>query len=390
VSESPDLAIDPPPRDDDLVAALVRLCRRLRARGLAVTPSETLDAARALGLADLLDATEVREALRAVLTSRHEESAIFDECFDDAWRLRRAGSPVPLPGAHTTLTRPLAALSARSPAPSLEEWLDSSAADEDDEVTMPRASADERLETRDFSQWRSSEDPEFHRLAARIARRLALRPSRRWRGSHRRGARIDLRRSIRASLGSHGEMLRLLRRRRRIRRTRLVAVCDVSGSMTLYARMFLQLLHALQNSFAHVETFVFATRLSHLSSPLRGASYAQALDRLGSIVRDWSGGTRIGESLETLVGTFRHLLDRRTVVVMLSDGWDVGDPARLEQAMRALRARVGKIVWLNPLMGALDYAPDARGMRAALPHIDVLAPAHNLRSLQRVTRELAI
>jgi hypothetical protein len=390
------VAVTPPDRAPfapfaaDITAALVRLCRLLRARGLAVTPSEAIDAARALGAVDLLDRAEVREALRAVLVSRREESDIFDDCFDQAWTPSAPGAPVPLPSARTQFTRPAPTLAPR-PAPlGLDDWLNPRDVADPDEVPIRQASNTERLETRDFAAWSDADDPEFHRLARRIARRLALRPSRRWRASRRGGARIDLRRSMRGTLGTDGELLRLVRRRRRVRRTRLVAVCDVSGSMELYARMFLQLLHALQNSFARVETFVFATRLSRLTDALRGASYRQALDRLGPVVRDWSSGTRIGASLGTLTADYRHLLDRRTVVVILSDGWDVGDPAVLGAAMKALRARAGKVVWLNPLMGAADFAPVTQGMQAALPYVDLLAPAHNLRALHALTRALAI
>lgn len=159
--------------------------------------------------------------------------------------------------------------------------------------------------------------------------------------------------------------------------------------MELYSRFLLQFLHALQNSFASVETFVFATRLSRITEQLRG-EYRIALRQLGRDVRDWSGGTRIGEAIEGVVHDHHRLLTRRTIVLVLSDGWDVGDPATLERAMSDVRRRVGKVIWLNPLMGADDYSPDTRGMRAALPHVDLLFPAHNMEALERLVPRLVL
>jgi uncharacterized protein with von Willebrand factor type A (vWA) domain len=160
--------------------------------------------------------------------------------------------------------------------------------------------------------------------------------------------------------------------------------------MELYSRFLLQFLHALQNSFASVETFVFATRLSRITTQLRGARYRDALRDLGRDVRDWSGGTRIGAALHAFADIYRKLVDRRTIVLIASDGWDVGNPEVLGDAMRALSRRAGRIIWLNPLMGAGDFTPATRGMQAVLPYIDILAPGHSLDALRRLVRDLVI
>jgi uncharacterized protein with von Willebrand factor type A (vWA) domain len=254
---------------------------------------------------------------------------------------------------------------------------------------VPRASDRESLGAKDFSAFLPTELEAVTRVARQIARRLAARPGRRWR-SAARGTSVHLRRTVRQSLKTGGDAAELAFRERKPRKARLVALCDVSGSMDLYSRFLLQFLYALQNSFARVETFVFSTRLSRVTDELRGGSYRGALGRLAPEARGWSGGTRIGECLAQFAAAWPRLLDRRTVAVILSDGWDTGDPALLGEAMRAIAARAGRVVWLNPLLGTPGYRPLTRGMQAALPHVDVFAPAHNLASLAELGRHLTV
>src|SRR5205085_562906 len=166
---------------------------------------------------------------------------------------------------------------------------------------------------------------EVERVARRIARRLAARPSRRWKPAQK-GARVDLRRTMRRAPSAGGELIDLRFRRRKLRKTRIVALCDVSGSMDLYSRLLLQFLFALQGSTARVESFVFSTSLRRVTDALRGGDYGDALARLSAEAHDWSGGTRIGECLAAFNAEWRELVDGRTVVVILSDGWDTGDP----------------------------------------------------------------
>lgn len=374
----------------DLVGSVVTLCRLLRERGVEATPAESIDAARSLGHVDLLDREDVRLALRAVLVSRREDFDAFDEAFAEVWAVSGGiPSPIPLPGPRRDMVKPPAPAPPKPPAVSLRNWMKPSEADTGEPITVRAASDNESLGARDFAQYGAEDDAAFQALARRIARRLSLRRSRRWKAA-RRGRKFDLRRTVRSSLRTGGDAIRLERRSRKIRRTTLVALCDVSGSMELYARFLLQFLHALQNTFARVETFAFATRLSRLTPLLRGVRYRESLRDLGREVQDFSGGTRIGASLRTFLERYPALVDGRTIVVIMSDGWDVGDPAVLAEAMRALHRRAGRVIWLNPLMGAADYTPDTRGMQAALPSIDVLAPGHNLEALQRLVRHLAL
>src|SRR6185503_6514630 len=198
------------------------------------------------------------------------------------------------------------------------------------------------------------------------------------------GGVVDLRRSIRANM-MKGEIIELRRRERRRKKIRLVLLADVSGSMDLYSRFLLLFLYALQNAFGRVETFTFATRLTRITEHLKGASYKQALRQLGA-VRDWSGGTRLGESLRDFNRTWGHLVDRRTIVI--SDGWDTGEPEELATEMLTLKRNAGRVIWLNPLLGNQSYEPLTRGMAAALPLVDHFAAAHNLASLRDLAGHL--
>jgi hypothetical protein len=371
-----------PPAADDLVDAVTAFCRTLRAHGLLVTPAESVAAARTLAVVDVADREEVRLALRTLLAARESDLPIFDALFA-AWWAERAGrlplrTPAPPPD--------------RRAVPSLRRWMDAGALDADGAAPagVPAPSTHEALAARDFSTYGADELDAIARVAARIARRLTARPSRRWKPAPR-GTRLNLRRTMRRALGTGGgEAVSLAWRVRKLRRTKLVLLCDVSGSMDLYSRFLLQLAYALQHAFARVESFAFSTSLHRITPQLARGTYRQALDRLAREVPGWSGGTRIGESVAAFAAGWPRLVDRRTVLVILSDGWDTGDPAVLAEALAALRRRAGRVVWLNPLLGTPGYEPLTRGMQAALPHVDVFAPVHNLESLERLVAHLSL
>jgi len=375
----------------DLTTAVLRFGQMLRAAGLPLTITELMDGVRALEAVDLLDRQDVYLALRTTLVARHEEFPAFDRCFDAFWRFQ-AEEGQGLEGL-TTPTEPAipeehAGNSAES-APkkvsvALEGW-EEQGDDDGEPLEVPGVSDKEILMDQDFSQFPVEDLDEVARLTILIAKRLARRISRRKRPT-RRGGVIDMRRSIRANL-MKGEIIELRRRERRRRKVRLVLLCDVSGSMDLYSRFLLQFLYALQNVFGRVETFTFSTRLTRVTEHLKGASYRQALAKLTE-VRDFSGGTRIGESLQEFNARWGNLVDRHTIVLVLSDGWDTGEPEILANEMLAIKRKAGRLIWLNPLLGNPSYEPLTRGMAAALPLIDHFAAAHNLASLRDLAGHL--
>ena len=238
------------------------------------------------------------------------------------------------------------------------------------------------LTRRDFQQLEEAERRQVERMAAQLGRLWATRPSRRFARS--RSGRIDGRRALREAARRAGDLTRWPRRRPRIRKPRLVCLLDVSGSMDVYSQVFLHFLHALQHAGGRVETFAFGTRLTRLTPALRSPRAEVALARAAAVTADWSGGTRMGECLRVFLGRYGALLDRDTVLLVVSDGLDRGDLDLLDRCLRACRRRVRSLIWLNPLAGDPRYEPRAQGMRVALPYVDVLAPAHNIESLAQL------
>ena len=376
----------------DLTTAVLRFGQVLRAAGMPLTIGEMMDGVRALEAVDVLDRQDVYRALRTTLVARREEFPIFDRCFDAFWRFQAeegqgleglTGPATPaIPEEHAGDSGAEAAQKKVSVA--LEGW-EEQGDDDGEPLEVPGVSDKEILVDQDFSSFPVEDLDEVARLTILIARRLARRISRRKRPT-RRGGVIDMRRSIRANL-MKGEIIELRRRERRRRKIRLVLLCDVSGSMDLYSRFLLQFLYALQNVFGRVETFTFSTRLTRVSEHLKGASYRTALARLTE-VRDFSGGTRIGESLQEFNARWANLVDRHTIVLLLSDGWDTGEPELLANEMLTIKRKAGRLIWLNPLLGNPSYEPLTRGMAAALPLVDHFAAAHNLASLRDLAGHL--
>ncbi len=366
---------------------IVLLGRALREHGVAVTPSEVIAAVAALELIDQTDREEVFLALRSIFTSRVEDFPIFAELFEKFWN--RPEKHVEREGlSKTTLQVRPGSPAKRGLAYFLENW-STSRGEDSEPIKMPGASETESSAEKDFSSFGRDDLDEVARLARRMIKRLAKNPSRRWRPV-RRGRRLNLRRSLRLSLKTGGEIIELSFKKRRPKRTKLVVICDVSGSMDIYSRLLLQFIYGLQNSFAKVESFVFATSLSRITGHLRNKTYERALERLSSKVQGWSGGTRIGESLVAFNAEWLRRIDKRTVVIILSDGWDTGEPEQLAVTLAQLQKRAGRLIWLNPLLGSSGYEPLTRGMQAALPFINVFAPAHDLASLRALEPHLVL
>jgi uncharacterized protein with von Willebrand factor type A (vWA) domain len=368
---------------------MIRFGALLRGEGLPVTVGQVSDAVRALDHLDVSDRDELRLGLRTVFTGRPEDGPVFDRAFDAFWRAQ-AGMEGGLPGLVTPAGADaggvITGTNPKRETLALDTW-----GDEEDEAEageplgVPAVSDRESMAGQDFSTFSADQLDEVYRLTIQIARRLASRLSRRRRPRARRG-RLDLRRTLRANL-TRTDLVELKFRQRKRQKVKLVLLCDVSGSMDLYSRFLLQFLFAMQRVFRRVETFTFSTRLTRVTDHLKGRSYRQVLRRLTE-VQDWSGGTRIGDSLAQFVTQWSHLVDRRTIVIVLSDGWDTGEPDVLAAALRAIRRRAGRLIWLNPLLGNPSYEPLTRGMAAALPLVDDFAPAHNLAALRDLARTL--
>jgi uncharacterized protein with von Willebrand factor type A (vWA) domain len=368
-------------RTRSLVAHLAAFGGALRARGVPVGLSDEVDAASALTLVDLLDRDEVARTLRTALKVRRGHWEIFDQLFGLHWlELPPPGSPVEEP------TRPATDRTVPGPRVLPGERFEPGESESSDRSLDGGAlgySPEALLRRKPFDECSAQDLVAMERLLARLSLKLATRKSRRLVPTRGRGL-VDLRRSFRRAIGTRGELLTLTRRARAVEEPRLVVLCDTSGSMDPHARFLLAFVLSLKKAARRTEVFVFNTALTRLTPWLAVGRVGLTLDRLAAGVPDWSGGTRIGESLAEFAARHQDQVVRAsTTVVILSDGLDRGDPAVLAGAMRAIRARARQVIWLNPLLGDPRYQPLARGMQAALPFVDHLASAHNLESLER-------
>jgi len=371
----------------DLVVRLAEFAGELRARGVRVGLSDELDAATALTLVDLLDRDEVRRALEIALKIQPADRGTFGELFHRFWadageRDRQAAEASPVLSDRATGSR----ASGQGRRVSFGE--DQSGA-ERPEGSQPGYSPEALLRRKPFDEYTQADLAVMERLLARLSLALATCTSRRLAPTRGKG-RVDLRRSFRRAVGTSAELLWLARRAPVVEQPRLVLLCDTSGSMDSHTRFLLAFMLSLKRVARRTEVFVFNTTLTRLTPWISRGNVGGMMERLALEVPDWSGGTRIGESLSQFVSRYQNeLVDARTAVVILSDGLDRGDPRLLVGAMRAIRARASMVIWLNPLLGDPRYRPLARGMEAALPFVDHFAPAHNLESLQRFLTLLA-
>jgi len=362
--------------------------RILRRAGIDVQPGRLVDVVNALRHVDLSSRDEVHDASRAVLVHRHEQFPIFDRAFAAFWKehrwsdLQDARSDAPSDSART-----------REEIFLLEEFaLDASAEDAGVEDSGQRPGVKTwsdagAITDKDFGVLSSDELAEAGRALSRLEWTPGERRTRRWVPGH--GARVDLRRAIGDSLRTGGEVVNLPRRRRRIHPRPLVLLCDVSGSMERYSRMLLLFAHALTLRHHRVEAFLFSTRLTRITRQLRVRRPDQAFAAVAESVPDWSGGTRIGGAVKEFHKRWgRRALNGGPVVLLISDGWDRGDPEELRTQIARLQRRCHRLIWLNPLIGTADYAPLTRGLQAALPFVDDFLPARTLSNLADLATHL--
>ncbi|MCW2580332.1 MAG: coxE [Blastococcus sp.] len=365
---------------DDLARTCAEFAVLLRRRGVPVGPSQTAAFLEALYLVGPMTAPELYWAGRAVLATDVAQVPAYSRAFAEFFASAAgdpppAAPPGPPPSALDAESEPLARPALDLPG---EELLDLP------EEARVEASEVERVRQKSFARMTAEE----RRVAALLIRRLRVRLPRRLSRRRRRapsGRYLDMRTTLRRSLATDGEPLRLGRRRRRIRQRPITLIVDVSGSMTPYAHALLRFGHALLHAGHRVEVFTVGVRLSRVTDALRHDSPDRALDQVGRQVADWDGGTRLATSLLQLLERRRgHAALRGAVVVICSDGLDGDDPRRLGVATARLSRLAHRLVWLNPLKGDPRYQPLARGMAAALPHLDLFLAGHNVASLDEL------
>jgi hypothetical protein len=354
-----------------IVREVVGLGRALREAGLEVGPGRLADSLRGLDAVDLTRRSDVYWALRTTLVSRYEEIDAFERVFR-SWPLAASEQQPTAPEKEVEGAMGGEAVDAGHGSDVVEEGR-----------PAPGFSAEELLRQRDFADMSPEELEHARKLVAAIAVERPRRRSRRLRRDPRRGSSFDLRGLVRASLATGGDPVERPFRRRTESLRKLVLLLDVSGSMEQYARSLLVFAHAIRGSGSRVEVFSFGTRLTRLTAELSVRDPAAALSAAADRVVDWSGGTRIGESLKTYNDLWgRRGLTRGAVVIILSDGWERDDAELVGREMARLQRQAYSVVWVNPLKGRPQYLPLAGGMRAALPHVDRFVSGHDVASLE--------
>lgn len=375
-----------------LLHNIVLFGRLLRRLGIDVNPGRLIDLVKALEYINVANRTDFYHTLRGLLVHRKDQLALFDRAFDLFWKKPHTE------GFEVDLFGPLRR--ERPPEPrvvhrALEETSDPSEQDNgtDEELqdlieVVQTYSQREQLRTKDFGSLSEDEMESVRRFMSEIVWRVGRKHTRRFKAGS--SARLDLRRLMRSNLRYGGELLRLPTQKRKTKPRPLIIIADVSGSMQNYTRLLLHFVYGLVEGLSQkAEAFVFSTRLSRITRELHDRELDRALEQVAQTVPDWSGGTRIGDAIKLFNFRWaRRVLSSSAIVILISDGWDRGDPELLAQEMGRLQRSCHRLVWLNPLLGSPRYEPLTRGMQAALPYVDDFLPVHNLASLEELALHL--
>ncbi len=375
-------------RSKGLMTNLLAFGRVLKTLGFTVSLSQVMDASRSLEFVDIARREDFHAGLRANLLNEGDQIPLFHRVFDDFWQGLALSEEAQEKGELEVPS--LSSVQFGEDAEFPQEETVQVSGQEDDQAQdgeptlLPTYSPREVLTEKDFSELGIEESRAVRKAIMLIASKIATQVSRRKKRAAK-GNEVDPRWTMKKSLKYGGEPIELVKRKRRIKKTRVILLCDVSGSMDCYSRFLIQFMYGLQNELWGVETFVFSTSLTRITHLIRTKDIANALERISHDVLGWSGGTNIGRSLDTFNRDFApSLVTSRTVVVIISDGWDRGSVTLLEDEIKKLKRRCKSIIWLNPLLASEDYQPLCKGMQAVLPYLDYFLSVHNVQSLVKL------
>lgn len=372
---------------DVFLENLILFVKMMRQAGLPVSSEQTIEFSRALSLIDIGHRDQVYYTARTLLISRHEHLRLFDILFNRFWsklQIEPTKRPQKAPDAprhdrrhHRPLLMTYMANKAQETDPEIEV-MDKSGTFSDIEI----------LQRKDFSQLTPEELESIKRLIADMRWQVSLRKTRRF-VANSKGRRLHMRKVIASTTRYGGVPLKFYWQSRKIKQRPLILIADISGSMEKYSRLILQFFYSVSHSLDNVETFVFGTRLTRITHTLKLKNIDRAVDEAAREVIDWSGGTRIGESLQTFNQQWsRRVLRRGAIAIVVSDGWEQGEVTLLKKELRYLQHRCHRLIWLNPLSGKQTYQPLVEGMHVALDYIDDFLPIHNLQSLTALAQHL--
>ncbi|TAH17462.1 MAG: VWA domain-containing protein [Cytophagales bacterium] len=372
-------------RHTELSANIVAFCRFLRSKSFSISISEERDALEAFCLLPLENAQTMQLVLKSVLTKNLYQAEQFDALYKQYWKEVEKATDAKIKEAPPEQKDKKPTNSNKPSLLSIKNWLYGKKNEELTEIAT--YSPNEVLTKKDFAHFTPEELQEVNKIVHLLARNLAIQASRRKQKTAKM-RQLDIRNTLYRNRQYGGEILKLAYTTPKLEKFRLVLICDVSKSMDLYSRFLIQFMYAFQAAFHRIETFVFSTSLHKITAHLQRQHINQTLQKLADNVPNWSGGTQIGLSLKTFFENDYRLLDKKTTVIILSDGWDTGETTDLEESMKSIHKKARKLIWLNPLAGNPNYAPTTEGMKAAMPYIDAFASVHNIESLRNLWKIL--
>jgi uncharacterized protein len=377
-------------RQLELSAHVVAFGRYLRAKGFAIGPDRESDALLALAKVPFDDETYFYLALRSVFPQTKKQLNEFDQLYGKYWKelAKAVDSKIKTQEEESKQKKKKKPKQDDSSAAfeALKNWLHGK--NESEEEELASYSLGNSLEQKDFSTFTDDDLRESQQVIRLLVQKLRKTVSRRYKSSNK-GSQLDLRKIMSANLRGGDEIVNLYYRQPARNKIKLVLICDVSKSMDLYSRFFVQFMYAFQNLYQSIETFVFSTQLCRITEDLKEMDYSKALENLSEAVPSWSGGTDLGVAFKTFADNYAtKKLNNRTIVLIVSDGWDTGESTELAQSMAFIARKARRTYWLNPLANSPDYRPETKALKAIMPHIDGLLPAHNLDSLKKVVEQL--
>ncbi len=373
-------------RQTSLPAHIIQFGRYLRTKGFDIGPSEEKELLVAYTRSVPTSFEAQKTLYKAIWIKNRKQYLIFEELYDNYWE--------ELSKAENSKTKEIEEEKPQAQQSSqqqtslqvLKKWLYGGRIEEEQEVAA--YSAFEAISKKDFSSFLSGEQKELLEIIKIISKRLANKHSRRYTKT-KSSAHVDLKNTITAALRKGLDINQFKYKKQQKRKVNIILICDVSKSMELYSQFLIEFMYSFQQAVHQLKTFVFSTKLLHLSNALKDSDYKKVLNNLSEQIPYWSGGTRIGESLDQFKRDYGgRLLNKDTIVLILSDGWDTGDLELLESSMKYIHKKSDRVIWLNPLASNPNYVPSTKGMEIALPYIDVFTSAHNLDSLKGVVKHL--
>lgn len=385
-------------RQRTLSQEIATFCRLLKQMDINVTTTNQISFCRSLELINIAHRDEFYHTARTNLIANESDRETFDLAFNLFWKYPRpASQPLGLDDNDDAPSTDESALQELTDMVqddggdfTVNEWLELDSEENEEQETGDTIaySPDDVLTQKDFSKLSPEEIEKAREAIAKFAALLATKLSRR-KELAVKGKTIDFRRSWRKNIAYGGEPLTLVHKRRKIKKNKILLLCDVSGSMDCYSKFLIQFIYGMQQEINEIEVAVFSTRLTNITGLLRRKGIEEGLREMAEVVPDWSGGTKIGESIIGFYREFaRSFTANRSIVILISDGWDQGDADVLQRSMEMLNRHAYKLIWLNPLLGSSGYQPVCRGIRTALPYVDYFLPAHNLESLVKLTKVL--